>query len=435
MRFAKIALKGVLVLLILLVLAITASLHFSKIESTASGVHVRLRVPLLSGGTAMVAMPAGTGDAPVLAGFLDGPVVTVKDGAWSARWFCEQAAHARTGTGDTVDIECAGRHHQYRIKPRMGTPMPSVIAMPEKLVVLSDIEGNIGYLEKALTNLTVTNASGRWTFGTNHLVIAGDSVDRGRDVFAVLWHLYHLSQQAKEAGGQVHVLLGNHEQYILRGNTSRAHPVHVFTLNRLGGVGPAFGADTVIGDWLRQQAVVLKAGNVLFTHGGIAPSLAAQGMSLEQMNDGLRRYWRGEQVSKAQLDAILSPLGVTQYRGYLMDGDEQYAMATRQEVEAVASTYGVEHIVIGHSIVEKVSALFGGRVFAIDVNSNTAAPEVLVFVNGRPAIVNADAPRMLQEGKEGRKVRRFDLFSSADWQMLSQQVLRIHELASLPHPY
>jgi hypothetical protein len=58
--------------------------------------------------------------------------------------------------------------------------------------------------------------AGHWQFGQGHLVILGDSVDRGRDVFAVLWRLYGLAGQASATGGAVHVVLGNHEQHCLR---------------------------------------------------------------------------------------------------------------------------------------------------------------------------------------------------------------------------
>jgi hypothetical protein len=79
------------------------------------------------------------------------------------------------------------------------------------------------------------DADGNWDYGSNHLVIAGDSVDRGRDVFAALWRLYSLSLQAQRSGGAVHVLLGNHEQYILRGNLTRAHKEHLYALEQMGG--------------------------------------------------------------------------------------------------------------------------------------------------------------------------------------------------------
>ena len=57
-----------------------------------------------------------------------------------------------------------------------------------------------------------------WTFGKGHLVICGDLFDRGNDVTAELWLLYKLEEEAKEKGGYVHTILGNHEIMNLSGD-------------------------------------------------------------------------------------------------------------------------------------------------------------------------------------------------------------------------
>jgi hypothetical protein len=331
-------------------------------------------------------------------------------------------------------IECAGKRHIFGVRDDMTAPPSGTFPAPSRLLILSDIEGNKVYLDRVLRNLEVVDAEGKWRFGANHLVIAGDSVDRGRDVFAVLWRLHGLAKQARAAGGQLHVLLGNHEQYILRGNTSRVHPDHLYTLTQMGGPVAAFGTDTVIGSWLRRQPVVLKIGKVLITHGGISPAVLKQQLSLEQINDGMRRYWRGENASAAQLDAALGPAGVTQYRGYIEAMPDQYPAATADDVEAARRAFGVDHIVVGHTIVERVTGLFGNRVYAVDVNSNTAAPEALMFVNGAAQIVNTGAPRDLPELQRG-EIRPIDLLSGSDWSTLSRNAARTRELTQLPHPY
>lgn len=429
----KILVRTLLVLLVLLAVVIPLSLHFAAIELTTAGAHKRLLVPL-GFGTAKVMMPAGTGDAPRIAGHLDGPVITVgADGAWSARWFCGDKVQRSEGAARTLLLACEGRDYQFPVGLTAAKPAPAEIAMPARLMILSDVEGNSAWLDRALVNLGVMGSDGTWRYGAGHVVIAGDAVDRGRDVFAVLWRLYGLSQQARAAGGEVHLLLGNHEQYSLRGNTTRAHPDHLYALAELGGAAAAFGPDTVLGQWLRQQGVVLKAGRVLITHGGISPAVAASGLTPAQLNAAMRRYWQGEPSTSAELDAVLGPLGVTQYRGYLMDAPNQYSRATEADVGAALRAFGVDHIVVGHTIVEKVTGLFGNRVYAIDVNSNTAAPEALLFEDGVPRIVNTGAPRQLPE--DTGRTRPFNIFASKDWGALSRVVSRSVELSQLPHPY
>src|SRR3546814_20415943 len=88
--------------------------------------------------------------------------------------------------------------------------------MPARVAVLSDLEGNIAFLEQALRRLGVVGADGQWAYGGGHLVVLGDSVDRGRDVFAVLWRLPGLSGPAGLAGRAVHGLVGHPHQYLMR---------------------------------------------------------------------------------------------------------------------------------------------------------------------------------------------------------------------------
>lgn len=428
LRWLAIAAGSILLLLIVL---FAVALYHSRIELNPNGVHQRLYVPI-GKGMAKVAMPAGTGDGAPLAGFLDGPVVRRTAGGWSASWFCEDRVHHQQGTAPQLDIDCAGKHTAYPIGAATAAPAGGVLPMPAKVAVLSDIEGNLPFLEGALARLGVTDSTGAWAYGTGHLVIVGDAVDRGRDVFAVLWRLYALAQQAQRAGGGLHMVLGNHEQYILRGNTTRAHVEHLYALDQMGGPVPAFAADTVIGDWLRAQPVVLQMGRVLFTHGGISKATADSGLTLPQLNEAMRGYWSGTAAAKPALDAVLGRGGLTQYRGYL---DEADGLATAEDVRQVLAHFNADAVVVGHTLVDKVTMLHGGRVIAVDVNTNEAADEALVFEEGKPRVVVV-VDRGLPPEQQGRgQLRDFRFADARDWRTLGRIAWRSVELARLPHPY
>lgn len=430
-KFLVRALGGTVVLL---AATLAIALSQSRIELTEHAVHKRLLVPVPPAANIGLHLYGGTGDHRAIPGFLDGPVVRRHTGGkWSATWFCENRAERKQGTDAELVIECAGKRSVYPLA--MAAIPPAVFPAPEKLALLSDIEGNRGFLDASLLKLGVVDADGNWNYGSNHLVIAGDSVDRGRDVFAVLWRLHSLSQQAQLSGGAVHVLLGNHEQYILRGNLSRANKEHLYALEQMGGHGSALAADTVLGEWLRAHPVVLKAGTVLLTHGGIGPQVAKAGLSVDTLNDAMRRYWRGETARSAALDAVLGPDGVTQYRGYFEAGDERYAKASKEDVEAVLRHFGATTIVVGHTLVDRVTSLHGGLVYGVDVNTNSAVPEVLVFQQGKPHIVNTGVRRNLSEGSEAVFTRPFELGSARDWAAVGSLVSSSYRLARLPYPY
>jgi hypothetical protein len=74
-------------------------------------------------------------------------------------------------------------------------------------------------------------------------------------------------------------------------------------------------------------------------------------------------------------------------------------------------------------------------VHAVDVNTDSAAPEVLVFEHGKPSVVHTGVGRKLREGQESRMARPFRLASAADWALLGGLIHRSYQLARLPYPY
>lgn len=415
--------------------AIALILGRSQVESTAGGVHHRLLVG--TGGERSIAVNAfgGTGEAVRLPGFLEGPVVVREaSGEWSARWFCEDRVQSSRGRGDRLEFDCAGLGRRFDVSGDVPAPAAEA-AMPRRVAVLSDLEGNHRFAGEALRRLGITDGDGRWTFADGHLVILGDSVDRGRDVFALLWQLHDLSAQAQAAGGAVHVLIGNHEQYILRGNISRAHSEHRYGLQQLGGYHAAFAADTVIGAWLRRQPAVLKLGDTLFVHGGLSPQVVASGLSIAGLNAGLQDYWKNPASASSTpvLEALFAQTGVTQYRGFLMPLPDFYPAATAADVDAALARFGAARIVVAHTQVPKVQALFDGRVLAVNVNSDEAASEVLLFEDGVVRVVDIALPR----GLAGPTLvqRPFEFGRAADWALLAATVSETWALSRLPHPY
>jgi len=409
----------------------------AQVEMSENGVHRRLLVPI--GANRSIALPiySGTGDGGAIRGFLDGPVVRrASDGSWRANWFCQDRAVSRTGSGDELSITCAGR--QARFDLRQPRDMPASAAMPARVAVLSDLEGNAGFLEAALPALGITNARGEWDYGDGHLIILGDAVDRGRDVFAVLWRLHDLSLQAQRAGGAVHVVLGNHEQYMLRGNGSRAHPEHLYALRQMGESVDAFDDDTVIGAWLRRQPVVARLGTVLFAHGGISPQAASVSADPEHFNATMRAYWTSASAASrlpaSALDAVLGLEGLTQFRGYLMAVDGRYPRIARPDLDAILDRFQAERIVVGHTLVDRIRFLHEGRIIAVDVNEPGARSQVLVFENGQPRVIDLPVSRHL-EARPVARLRDFEPSQAGDRALFAAMLREMRRLSALPHPY
>lgn len=417
-------------------LALLVLLSRASVETTAHGAPTRLRLHLSGGRDIAIPVYVASGRRVRIPGFLDGPVVRRgTDGNWAATWFCEdRVRHATLPASElSLHVECAGTRHAFPLySPQVP---PAVAPMPARVAVLSDLEGNAAFLEKALHRLGVVGADGQWAYGNGHLVVLGDSVDRGRDVFAVLWRLHGLSGQAALSGGAVHVLLGNHEQYMLRTNPSRANAEHLHALNAMGGYRHAFAADTMIGDWLRQQPVALKLGRVLFVHGGVSPQVTRTGLGVEQLNAAMQDYWNDGSAHPPSpgLDAVLGHAGVTQYRGWFRALDDRYPKASDDEVGEALGHFGASMAVVGHTIVPGVERMRNDRVYAVDVNSDESATEVLVFEEGVPRVIDIGVARNLVDGEPA--FREFSLLDASDRRLLFGMVRDLRRLSALPHPY
>ena len=94
----------------------------------------------------------------------------------------------------------------------------------ERIVALSDPHGAYDAMVTTLANAGVIDGDRNWAGGATHLVITGDLLDRGADSRPIMDLVMQLEAQAVEAGGQVHLTLGNHEVMNLVGDLRYVAP-------------------------------------------------------------------------------------------------------------------------------------------------------------------------------------------------------------------
>ena len=247
-----------------------------------------------------------------------------------------------------------------------------------KIMAISDIEGNFDAFYGFLKSNGVIDSDYNWTFGDGRLVLNGDFVDRGAEVTQVLWLIYHLETEARKAGGAVHFVLGNHEAMNLQKNVRywnhkyRALLQHLSdSLNYRDQVGELIKPENEIVQWLKSKNVLLKIGKRLFVHAGISPEILEFDLSLSEINE----------IAKANIDAnlygqeegdknallIMGRQGPLWYRGLKKDYKDYYKKASAETVNAICEKYGVDQIVIGHSVVDDITTDYKGKVLRIDV--------------------------------------------------------------------
>ncbi|NOZ46031.1 MAG: metallophosphoesterase [Chlorobi bacterium] len=240
--------------------------------------------------------------------------------------------------------------------------------LPDKLLVISDIEGNFEAFRNLLFSNSIINEHFDWTFGLGHLVLNGDFIDRGNFGIQCLWLIIRLEQLAEKAGGKVHFVLGNHEIMNMQGE-HRYADVKYDKLCQVLNIEhkELYSVNTYIGKWLSTKNLVEKIGNILFTHAGICPEIALSGLSLKQINKIGRKNLYGTTnfniVSNNIEEIIMSNNGPFWYRNYF------YAPKNKQaEIEMILNCYKVKYISVGHTRQTQIHFFYNNKVINTNVD-------------------------------------------------------------------
>ncbi|MGH8193895.1 MAG: metallophosphoesterase [Woeseiaceae bacterium] len=200
----------------------------------------------------------------------------------------------------------------------------------ERVVAISDVHGAYPAMVQTLRNAAVLDREDRWSGGAAHLVITGDILDRGPDSRRVMDLLMRLEGEAAAAGGQVHLLLGNHEVMNLVGDLryvsaaeysafadeepagERERAFAAFKASQTGttdeaalqsafdqrappgyfGHRRAFAPDGQYGQWLLEKPFIVVINDTAFVHGGLSPAVREKGLDgvNGEMKDQLAAY-------------------------------------------------------------------------------------------------------------------------------------------------
>ena len=254
------------------------------------------------------------------------------------------------------------------------------IPSPKKILVVSDLEGKFEQMVQLLTANGVINQSLNWTFGTNHLVLNGDMVDRGENVLPMLWLIYKLESEAKLVGGAVSYILGNHERYLLLGATKSVAKKYFATMRATGlSQAELWGDNTELGRWLRTKPVAMKIGENLFMHGGISPQALAMEPTLQSLDtEAEHNFLQGSSLQLRISDSILhAETGVLFYRGLIQEPKPELS-----HIDSLLKHFAVKRIVIGHTLVDTISADYEGKVLRTSSRKNSDSYTEALMLEG-----------------------------------------------------
>jgi hypothetical protein len=253
----------------------------------------------------------------------------------------------------------------------------------DSIGVISDIHGEYNTYIRLLKGVGVIDNNLNWKFGKGHLVVLGDVFDRGDKVTEVLWHLFGLQKQAEEAGGMVHLLLGNHELLVLgkdlRYINEKYRKVEIISNTKYYDL---YSDNSVIGKWLRSMPVMISINDILFVHGGISMELVHRDLSIVQINKLFSNEIVGKEIVKnAENEEELfleEDHGPLWYRGYFNDAD-----FCESRLDSILDFYNKKHIVVGHTSSKEIRSLFHDKILGVDAGIMNQEPgEMLIYKNG-----------------------------------------------------
>jgi hypothetical protein len=291
------------------------------------------------------------------------------------------AALKTTAKAPTLDVEVTTRYPAAR-----------------RVVGLGDVHGDLGAARAALKLGGLIDDAGHWSGGDSVLVQTGDVLDRGDDEQAILDLLMRLQAEAKDAGGAVHLLQGNHELMNVAGDFRYVTPGGFADFQDVDGVrtddlrlrrlpeahrarAAAFMPGGVYAKRLATHPVVVVVGDTVFAHGGVTPKWAA---AIDRVNAEVAAWLLG--ASKAGAKVVMSPDSPVWSRDYSDDTDEDDC----ESLSKALGTMGASRMVVGHTVQRRINAACDEKVWRIDVGMAShygGTPQVLELQDGEVKVL------------------------------------------------
>jgi len=262
----------------------------------------------------------------------------------------------------------------------------------ERIIAIGDLHGDVSALRAALRLGGAIDQGAKWV-GQNLVVVqTGDQLDRGDDEPQILDLFARLEQEARAAGGAVHVLNGNHEVMNVQGDFRYVTPdgFHDFSgghpdalHERLAAQLPAeqrgrTAAFLPGGEMARRLAVhpvVLQIGDNVFVHGGVLEQHVRY--PLARINQETSAWMSGapNEAAPQSLTSQRAPIWVRDY-SYGTPASDRCA-----ELARVLGALSAQRMVVGHTVQQQgINSACDGKVWRIDVGLSR-------FYGGKPSVL------------------------------------------------
>jgi hypothetical protein len=316
--------------------------------------------------------------------------------------------------------------------------------LPERVVAIGDIHGDLDALASLLRKLELVDNEGHWTGAKTRLVFTGDLVDRGPDSALVLEWVRRLENEAPAQGGRVEALLGNHELMVLSGDYRYVSDEDVANMRRYlkerklatsitgqitGRIDELsdkellkifYGPGGPFTEMLRNENTIAQLGDIVFVHAGLEGW--ALGRDPGRINSTVRstvraqlathhdrgakpplktRWVLGVGDSRFAFQSEGGPLWTRAFEIHERQGQAIRAPGapTPQELRDILRSWGAERVIVGHTPQDRLRLshpLYGDQVLMIDTGISRAyggPVQALVFEQGEAKSAQVARPR------------------------------------------
>lgn len=252
--------------------------------------------------------------------------------------------------------------------------MKGIYKIIEKIVVIGDIHADYEILLAILKKAGLINDKLEWIGGKTYLVMIGDLVDgkaridnwTGDSDLKVINFLEKLIKKAKQKGGDVIILLGNHEFMNIQGNFSYSgdHGIKEMggELKRLKYFNNQFRK------FAKKCYLAVNIGGWIFSHAGIPPEISKK-YSIPKLNAILQKFLSNEMSLHEDnifFDIISGENGILTTREFGLNN------INCKRLLATLSNLKAEHMVIGHTVQRKVNYICNNKLWRVDVGLSRA---------------------------------------------------------------
>ena len=246
--------------------------------------------------------------------------------------------------------------------------------MVEKIVVIGDIHADYEILLAVLKKAGLINDKLEWIGGKTYLVMIGDLVDgkariddwNGDSDIKVINFLGKLIKKAKRKGGDVIILLGNHEFMNIRGN---------FNYSGSNGIKQMGGElkrlkyfNNQFLSFAKKCFLAVNIGGWIFCHAGIVPEISKK-YSIPKLNAMLHKFLSTQM--NLHEDTVFFEI-ISGENGILTTREFGTNNINCKRLISTLENLNANHMVIGHTVQEKVNDICNKKLWRVDVGLSRA---------------------------------------------------------------